>query len=52
MGRAERLADALTVAGVATDSERTVVEVATVRDILEKELTDWATAGMVMRALL
>jgi hypothetical protein len=26
--------------------------VATVRDILQNELTDWATAGMVMRALL
>ncbi|HEY7309899.1 MAG TPA: nucleoside 2-deoxyribosyltransferase domain-containing protein [Gemmataceae bacterium] len=52
MSRAECLADALTVAGVAADSERTVVEVATVRDILQNELTDWATAGMVMRALL
>jgi 8-oxo-dGTP pyrophosphatase MutT (NUDIX family) len=52
MDRAEFLAETLSVAGVAADTERTMIEVVTVRDILERGLTDWATVGMVMRALL
>jgi 8-oxo-dGTP pyrophosphatase MutT (NUDIX family) len=51
MELAQRLAAEGNVAGVVADTERTFIEVATVRDILERGLTDWATVGMVMHAL-
>ncbi|OGL63339.1 hypothetical protein A2839_04820 [Candidatus Uhrbacteria bacterium RIFCSPHIGHO2_01_FULL_47_10] len=38
--------------GVETDSERTYVEIYTVRELLEKQLTDWANLGMILTALL
>jgi 8-oxo-dGTP pyrophosphatase MutT (NUDIX family) len=37
--------------GVEADSERTTLEVVTVREMLERGLTDWATIGIVMLAL-
>lgn len=38
--------------GVAEDSERTYVEIYTVRELLKKPLTDWANLGMILAALL
>jgi 8-oxo-dGTP pyrophosphatase MutT (NUDIX family) len=38
--------------GVAQDTERTLLEVVTVGRLLEEGLTDWATVGMVLQALL
>jgi len=40
------------VHGVAEDSERTFVEVYTVRELLEKPLIDWSNLGMIVAALL
>lgn len=37
--------------GVEADSERTYVEVRTVRELLARPLTDWANLGMIFRAL-
>jgi hypothetical protein len=51
MDLARRLAGSGTAAGVEADSERTAVEVATVREVLGGGLTDWATVGMVTQAL-
>ncbi len=39
------------VHGVVEDGERTVIEVATVGDLLDRPLTDWATLGMIFTAL-
>jgi 8-oxo-dGTP pyrophosphatase MutT (NUDIX family) len=39
------------VHGVAADGERTYIEVATVGELLDKSLTDWATLGMIFGAL-
>lgn len=39
------------VFGVSNSSERTYVEVRTVRELLDNPLTDWANAGMVVAAL-
>lgn len=38
--------------GVVEDTERTYVEVYTVRQLLEKPLTDWANLGMILSTLL
>jgi hypothetical protein len=38
-------------AGVAADTERTILEVVTVREMLAERLTDWVTVGIVMQAL-
>jgi 8-oxo-dGTP pyrophosphatase MutT (NUDIX family) len=40
-----------TAGGVAADTERTFLEVVTVRGLLADGLADWATVGMVMQAL-
>jgi 8-oxo-dGTP pyrophosphatase MutT (NUDIX family) len=37
--------------GIVEDSERTYVEVKTVREIIEKNLVDWAMLGMIMEAI-
>lgn len=37
--------------GVVEDSERTYVEVSTVQDLLQSDLVDWATLGMVFAGL-
>jgi 8-oxo-dGTP pyrophosphatase MutT (NUDIX family) len=38
--------------GLADESERTCVEVTTLREVLEHRLVDWATLGMLCQALL
>lgn len=38
--------------GVIEDSERTYVEIYTVRELLSRPLTDWANLGMILTALL
>lgn len=38
--------------GVASDTERTYVEIYTVRELLEKPLTDWTNLGMILSAIL
>ncbi|MHC4779054.1 MAG: nucleoside 2-deoxyribosyltransferase domain-containing protein [Planctomycetota bacterium] len=51
------IAEATTVAesgetfGETQDTERTYVEIKTVRQMLQEEMTDWTTIGTVMRAL-
>lgn len=40
------------VHGVIEDSERTYVEIYTVRELLSRPLTDWANLGMILTALL
>lgn len=52
MAQAKALAANETVAGVEEDSERTYVEVTTLRQMLEDKLVDWSTLGMVAQALL
>lgn len=37
--------------GVASDGERTYIEVATVGDLIDNPVTDWATLGMIFAAL-
>jgi ADP-ribose pyrophosphatase YjhB (NUDIX family) len=51
MEGARRIAAANTAHGVEEDSERTYVEVTTVRDLLSGGLVDWAMLGMVFQAL-
>jgi 8-oxo-dGTP pyrophosphatase MutT (NUDIX family) len=38
--------------GVAEETERTYVEIYTVRELLKKPLTDWANLGMILATLL
>ena len=38
--------------GVVADTERTYVEIYTVRELIEKPLTDWANLGMILTAIL
>ena len=38
--------------GVEGDSERTYLEVWTLRDLLHTELIDWSTLGMITQGLL
>lgn len=38
--------------GVIEDTERTYVEIYTVRELLEKPLTDWANLGMILTSIL
>lgn len=52
MAQAKALAAAETVAGVEEDSERTYVEVTTVRRMLDARLVDWSTLGMVAQTIL
>lgn len=41
-----------TVHGVESDSERTYVEVWSLHDLLQSELTDWSNLGMIFAAIL
>lgn len=41
-----------TVHGKLEDTERTFIEVYSIEEILEKELTDWSTLGMILSALI
>lgn len=52
MKQARGLADSQAVLGVEEDSERTYVEVTTVRALLESSSIDWSTLGMITKALL
>lgn len=52
MAQAKALAAANQAHGVEEDSERTYVEVTTLRQILTEPTTDWATIGMITRAIL
>ncbi len=49
-GLRERAATGV-VGGVTEDTERTFVEVVTLRELLGEGLADWATVGMVLQAL-
>ena len=51
MAQAKSLAANQTVNGVEEDSERTYVEVMSLRDILGSNNVDWSTVGMIMQAL-
>jgi len=52
MDQAKALASAGEAHGVEEDSERTYVEVSTVREALSKELLDWSMVGMILQALI
>ncbi len=52
MASARALATEGTIHGNEREAERTVVEITTLRRLLDTGLVDWATVGMVARALL
>lgn len=51
MDQARNLAAKGTTFGVVDDTERTYVEVKTVEDLLEQDLVDWTTLGMLFKGL-
>jgi ADP-ribose pyrophosphatase YjhB (NUDIX family) len=52
MKSARALATARAVHGEASETERTIVEITTLREMLAGQLVDWSTMGMVCQALL
>jgi ADP-ribose pyrophosphatase YjhB (NUDIX family) len=50
-GEMDALAADMSVHGVEEDTERTFVEVRTVRELLQEPLTDWANLGMIFAAV-
>lgn len=52
MSQAKTLAANQTVNGVEEDSERTYVEVYTLGELLDGQLVDWSTLGMITQAVL
>jgi len=51
MVNAKKLADSNTTFGEEQDSELTYVEVVSVKDLFQREDSDWTTLGIVMRAI-
>lgn len=51
MQQAQRMADTKRVHGNPSETERTMLEVTSLREMLRSDLIDWSTLGMVLRAL-